>query len=103
MPTDKEVTMTTIHDQTPEAERAVAGPAYGAGVGGGVPPIAFPPGTEFVVKAGDVAYVAAFPGSFVIHTEKEARDRAEMFRPFAPVAIYRIEIVDVLSKIEQEA
>lgn len=51
-------------------------------------------------EVGDVAFVPAFLGGFVIHTEDEAYGEAEKFRHLAPVAIYRIEIIDVLEKTD---
>jgi hypothetical protein len=57
----------------------------------------------FAKEVGDVAYMASFIGGVVIHTEEEAYQAAEAFRHLAPVAIFRIEVVDVLEKTEQKA
>jgi hypothetical protein len=51
---------------------------------------------ELLASAGEVSYIAAFPGTFVSHTEAEARATVEKFRCVGrPLALYRIEVIEV--------
>lgn len=57
----------------------------------------------FMHEKGEVSYVAAFPGTFVTHTEEDARKNADTFRHLRTIAIYRIEIVDIVPMPTPEA
>lgn len=53
-----------------------------------------PPGPT-LDGVGEVSYIAAFPGTFVTHTEEDARKNIEIFKHLGrPILIYRIEVVD---------
>jgi hypothetical protein len=48
-----------------------------------------------VDNKGDVSYIAAFPGTFVSHTEEDARRNVEIFKHMGrKILIYRIEVID---------
>lgn len=50
----------------------------------------------FMHEKGEVTYVAAFPGTFVTHTEADARTNIDKFRMLGrTLALYRIEILEV--------
>jgi hypothetical protein len=56
---------------------------------------------ELLADVGEFSYVAAFPGTFVSHTEEEARATAKKFTSGAsnigrPLFIYRIEVIAVV-------
>lgn len=51
---------------------------------------------ELLDSKGEVSYIAAFPGTFAVHTEEEARAVIEKFRDIGrSLAVYRIEVVEV--------
>ena len=51
---------------------------------------------ELLSLKGEVSYIAAFPGTFVSHTEAEARATIEKFKQMGrPLALYRIEVIDL--------
>lgn len=57
---------------------------------------------ELLSEKGEISYVAAFPGTWVSHTEAEARATALKFTTGEsnlgrPLFIYRIEVVDVVT------
>jgi hypothetical protein len=59
---------------------------------------------ELLALKGEVSYIAAFLGTFVSHTEKAARATAEKFKNIGkPIAIYRIEVLDVVPGDPPEA
>jgi hypothetical protein len=53
---------------------------------------------ELLSLKGEVSYIAAFPGTFVSHTEEKARVTLEKFKMLGrPLALYRIEIIDIIA------
>lgn len=59
------------------------------------------PETPCTREKGDVSYIAAFPGTFVTHTEEDARKNAETFCAMADIAVYRIEVIDIVRKLPE--
>ena len=53
---------------------------------------------ELLSEAGEVSYIAAFPDTFVFHTEEEARATIEKFRVLGkPLALYRVELLELVN------
>ena len=53
---------------------------------------------ELLSEAGEVSYIAAFPDTFVFHTEEEARATIEKFRVLGkPLALYRVELIELVN------
>jgi hypothetical protein len=53
---------------------------------------------ELLSEDGEVSYIAAFPDTFVSHTEAEARATIEKFRVLGkPLALYRVELLQLVN------